>query len=158
MVTGASKLMSSGLVIGETPAGLAHRVAAFVEAHQLGAVFGQDTGFRIANDPDTVRAPDLAFVGAERLPSIPRSGYASLAPDLVAEIRSTADRPGELLAKVADWIAAGVRLVWVIDPDRGVAQIHRDDGSLTQVDIDGRLDGEDVLPGFGCGLRSILIP
>ena len=74
-------------------------VGSYVRAHALGAVFGQDTGFKIASDPDTVRAPDLAFVDRTRVPQIPRRGYAALAPDLAAEILSPDDRPGEVLAK-----------------------------------------------------------
>src|SRR5947208_17169695 len=76
------------------------RVGAFVEQRELGEVFAQDTGFKIERDPDTVRAPDVAFVPRERLAQIPEAGYAELAPDWVAEILSPSDRPGEVLEKV----------------------------------------------------------
>jgi len=74
-----------------------------------------DTGFKIERDPDTVRAPDVAFVVRERLAHIPDEGYAELAPDWVAEILSPSDRPGEVLEKVGQWLGAGVRVVWVLD-------------------------------------------
>lgn len=66
-----------------------------MDEHELGAVFGQDTGFQIAADPDTVRAPEVAFAWTERLAGIPRRGYPRLAPDLVVEVLSQDDRPGE---------------------------------------------------------------
>ena len=69
---------------------------------------------------------------------------------------SPGDRPGEVLAKVADWLTAGTRLVWVVDPERRLARVYRHDGSETIVPADGALDGEDVLPGFVCPLAPIL--
>jgi Uma2 family endonuclease len=121
----------------------------------LGAVFGQDTGFKIASDPDTVRAPDLAFVDRARATHIARPGYAALAPDLVAEILSPEDRPSEVLTKVGEWLEAGVRLVWVIDPDRRVASVFRADGSMMTAASDDDVDGEAVLPGFSFRLSEL---
>ena len=132
------------------------RVANFVETHRLGVAYPQDTGFLIRSDPDTVLAPDVAFVARERVHLVPPTGYAPLPPDLVAEIRSPGDGPSEVLAKVADWLEAGTRLVWVIDPRCGGAHVHRLDGSLAVMDIDSALDGESVLPGFTCRLRDVL--
>src|SRR3989449_5669332 len=81
---------------------------------------------------------------------------SDLGPDLVVEVLSPDNRPGETLAKVGDWLEGGARLVWVIDPERRVARVYRGDGTETHVAETGTLDGEDVLPGFSCGLRSIL--
>ena len=74
----------------------------------------------------------------------------------MAEILSPDDAAGEVLTKVGEWLNAGVQLVWVLDPDRRVAHVHRRDGSLTMIDMTGVLDGEDVLPGFRCGLSDVL--
>ena len=60
------------------------------------------------------------------------------------------------MAKVGDWLSAGCRLVWVVDPERRVARVYRHDGTETIVDETGALDGEDVLPGFSCALAIIL--
>ena len=158
------ELVRGQLVVREPPgswhgmvqANLTRIVADFVHRHSLGLVFGQDTGFRIRSDPDTVRAPDLAFVAADRAALIPRRGYAALSPELVAEILSPDDRPGEVLAKIADWLDAGTRLVWVIDPERREARVHRGDGTIAIVGADGALEGEDVLPGLACPLREVL--
>jgi len=144
-----------GTYHGKIAAKLSFLVASFVYAHDLGDVFGQDTGFKIASDPDTVRAPDFAFLARERASAIRPRGYAAVAPDLVVEIASPDDRPGEVLAKVGDWLDAGVRLVWVIDPQRAEAHVHRPDGGLELIEADGALDGEAVLPGFSCQLSRL---
>ena len=159
----STELVRGRLIVREPPStyhgrvqGVLHvLVGSHVRAHALGAVLGQDTGFKIASDPDTVRAPDLAFVDRARVAQIARRGYAALAPDLVAEILSPDDRPGEVLTKVGDWLAAGVRLVWVIDPDRRVATVYRADGSVITVASDADIDGDAVLPGFSFRLSEL---
>lgn len=145
-----------GSVHGIVTMNLGYYVSDFVRKHGLGVVFAQDTGFKIAANPDTVRAPDVAFLSSERLSAIPGRGYAQLAPDLLAEFLSPDDRPSEVLAKVSDWLEAGTRLVWIIDPIRAQARIYRSDGSLTLLDVSGVLDGEAVLPGFSCLLAEVL--
>ena len=154
-----------GAVVVREPAGSTHGLVAmnlgaelcvYVKRTNAGGVFAAETGFKLASDPDTVRAPDVAFVTRGRMPPPGTAGYAALAPDLVVEVRSPGDRAGELLAKVADWLSAGTRLVWVVDPERRVARVYRHDGGETIVAEGGTLDGEDVLPGFSCPLASIL--
>jgi Uma2 family endonuclease len=141
---------------GDRAARLTVRLGAFVERESLGSVFAQDTGFQIERNPDTVRAPDLAFVARDRLAAIGEEGYGELAPDLVVEILSANDRPGAVLDKVGQWLSAGVRLVWVLDPVRQLTRVYRADGTVSIVEHDAYLDGEDVLPGFRCPLTEIL--
>ena len=158
------ELVRGRLVVREPPgtwhgaiaANLAYYLSDFVRRQGLGQVFAQDTGFKIASDPDTVRAPDVAFVGTERTDRIRARGYAELAPDLLAEILSPDDRPAEVLAKVADWLAAGTKIVWVVDPERREVRVYRQDGSLSVLGNSDSLDGEDVLPGFTCPLTNVL--
>jgi Uma2 family endonuclease len=158
------ELVRGRLVVREPPgtrhgviaASLGYHLSDFVRRHGLGLVCAQDTGFKIASDPDTVRAPDVAFVRQERADLIPERGYAELAPDLVAEILSPDDRPAEVLAKVADWLAAGTTLVWLVDPQRSVVHVYRADGSLTLLGAHDSLDGESVLPGFSCPVMHVL--
>lgn len=153
-----------GVLIVREPAGSRHGLVAmnlgvelanYVKQTGAGRVFAAETGFKLASDPDTVRAGDVAFVTHERAPLAETTGYAACAPDLVVEVLSPGDRPGAVLAKVADWLNAGTRLVWVIDPERRVARVYRQDGSLTLVSANEALDGEDVVPGFSCQLASI---
>jgi Uma2 family endonuclease len=159
----STELVRGKLIAREPPStyhgrvqGILHvLVGSYVRTHALGAVFGQDTGFQIASDPDTVRAPDLAFVDRARVAQIARRGYAALAPDLVAEILSPDDRPGEVLSKVGEWLEAGVRLAWVIDADRRVATVYRADGSVETRASDANVDGEAVLPGFSFRLGDL---
>jgi Uma2 family endonuclease len=141
---------------GRVQANLMIALGVFVRDHKLGAVFGQDTGFKIAANPDSVRGPDVAFVATEHIQNIPKRGYAAFAPDLVVEIISPNDGAGEILAKVADWLEAGTRLVWVIDVERAEARVYRSDGSLGLLAADGSLDGEDVVPGFRVALADVL--
>lgn len=116
-----------------------------------------ESGFKLASNPDTVRGPDVAFISRPRLPEPEPVGYPALAPDLVVEIRSPGDRPGEVLGKVADWLSAGARLVWVIDPERRLGRVYRADGGEEIVTAEQSLLGEDVLPGFACALAAILM-
>lgn len=104
---------------------LAGFVAPHVREGRLGVVFTAETGFRIATDPDTVRAPDLAFVARERVPDagIPQ-GFWPGPPDLVAEVVSPSDRYEEVQEKVFDWIRAGTRLVWVLNPRTRTVAVH----------------------------------
>jgi len=154
-----------GVLIVKEPAGYRHGAVAarltkvlmdYADAQDLGQVVAAETGFTLATDPDTVRAPDAAFIRRERLPDPAPAGFARLAPDLVVEVLSPDDRPGEVLAKVADWLSAGTRLVWVVDPARRRARVYRADGSDASVETDGALGGEDVVPGFTCKLSAVL--
>lgn len=160
---GKSTELVRGRLIVREPPGTYHGIVAanlllilgqHVRANALGVVCSQDTGFKIGSSPDTVRAADVAFVAKSRQHLIPRRGYAALAPDLVAEIVSPDDRAGEVLNKVGDWLDAGVRLVWVIDPIRRDARAYYPDGALSTVAADGQLTGGDVLPGFSCPLAA----
>jgi Uma2 family endonuclease len=85
----------------------------------------------------------------------PPRGFAELAPDLAAEVVSPDDRRGEVLAKVGDWLNAGARMAWVVDPVRVVARVYRADGSATIRGEPDALGGEDVLPGFEFPLSAI---
>ncbi len=154
-----------GVMIVREPAGYRHGVVAaaiaallrsHAEAGHHGAVVAAETGFKLETDPDTVRAPGAAFIRRERIPDPPPRGFAALAPDLVIEVLSPDDRPGEVLAKVGAWLRGGSQLVWVIDPERRTTRVYRADGSETLLTADDELDGEGVLPGFSSRLGSIL--
>ena len=79
-----------------------------------------------------------------------------MSPDLAVEVLSPDDRPGEVLQKVADWLNAGVRLVWVVDPRRRIARVYRPDGVDSQLTERDALDGEDVLPGLAIPVGDVL--
>lgn len=154
-----------GRMIVREPAGFRHgdvamRIALalgqFLRSNPIGRLVAAETGFVLFTNPDTVRAPDVAFVLHDRIPDPMPRGYAPFAPDLAVEVLSSDDRPGEVLAKVADWLKAGTRLVWVVDPDRRLARTYRADGTMVEIGENGVLVGEDVLPGFRCVLTEVL--
>ena len=134
---------------------LGRRLLDHVEETRAGRLYSTDTGFKIAKDPDTVRAPDLAFVSAGRLPDRDPETFLELAPDLVVEVLGRGNRPGQVRKRVAQFLAAGSRLVWVLDPRREVAHVHRADGSESVLGIGEALSGEGVLPGFRCALADL---
>ena len=146
----------AGFRHGAVSAALARLLGDHVATHRLGVVLAAETGFQLERNPDTVRAPDVAFVRHDRIPVPEPLGFAELAPDLVVEVMSPDDRPGEVLAKVSQWIISGSRLVWVVDPSRRMARVYRADGGETVLAEHDSLDGEDVVPGFSCRLGEIV--
>jgi len=127
---------------------------AFVEARDLGEVFGE-CGYLLARNPDTVRGPDLSFVSRERLAGFDDKSYFPGAPDLAVEILSPSNRPGEMHAKVADYLAAGARLVWVVDPEKTTVTTYRSLLTPRRLASPAILDGDDVLPGLAIPLDSV---
>jgi Uma2 family endonuclease len=134
---------------------LAALLFAFVRDRRLGHVFGADAGFRLPSK--NVRSPDVSFVASGRFTEdkIP-DDFGDLAPDLAVEVLSPHDRPRHVLDKVGEYLEAGVRLIWVIDPRRQRAVAYRSLSDVKELGPDGVLDGEEVLPGFRCALRDIL--
>jgi Uma2 family endonuclease len=156
LVEGELRTMTpAGFQHGDVALELAFHVKAFVREHGLGKVLAAETGFVLGRAPDTVRAPDVAFVRSDRVPAGRERRFAELAPDLVAEVTSPADRVAEVNAKVGQWLDAGVRLVWVVDPETEVVVVHHPDGLARVLRGDDVLDGGDVLPGFRLPLPEL---
>lgn len=138
---------------GKVSAGVMRGLSNHVETAALGDVLATGTGFRIARDPDTVLAPDVAFVRADRVPDdVGGQAFPDLAPDLVVEVTSPSDRAGAMAEKVARWLAAGVILVWVIYPAQKFVAVHAADGVTRVREV---LTGGDVLPGLEIDLSSL---
>lgn len=147
-----------GRLVRGPPAGmdhgrLANRIAflltGFVDRETLGEVFTADTGFVLFQNPPTVRAPDIAFVSRDRLPSPKESiGFGRLAPDLAVEIVSPSNTAIEILEKVEDYLEAGTRLVWVVEPRRRSITVYRSRSEIQLLKGDDTLEGFDVLLGF----------
>lgn len=148
LIRGELRMMiPPGAFHGSIAMKLAIPIANHVEAHGLGTVYAAETGFWLARDPDTVRAPDVAFVRADRPPP-PERGYYPGAPDLAVEVLSPDDRPGYVREKVAEWLEAGAQAVWVVHPYERTVTIHetgRDPVVLAQGDA---IPGRELLPGF----------
>ena len=146
-----------GELITMPPPGVLHEEVAgefllcigpFVKAHGLGKVFGAP-GIYTSHDPDTVRAPDFAFIAAGRLPG-ERSpeGYTDVAPDLVVEVTSPSDAATEVQARIATWLEKGVRMVVQAYPRTRSLAVYRSASDIRLLGPSDVFDGGDVLPGF----------
>lgn len=156
-----------GEVIETTPVGGAHgaltleigrRLAEHVRRHSRGYVVVGDVGFilRLPWDPERVRAPDVAFIAAERLPGgkLP-SEFIEGAPDLAVEVLSPNDNPVDLAQRVRDYLEAGARRVWVVAPEARTVTVYRPDGTARFLREPEVLEGEEVLPGLAIPLAEL---
>jgi Uma2 family endonuclease len=134
---------------------LAVGVSHYIEEHELGNVFLAETGFLLSRNPDTVLAPDWAFVAFERLRELPEKGYITVVPDLVLEVRSPNDRPVEVRNKVERWLAYGVRMVWQCDPMSRTLVVHQPGRSPRTLTAQDTLFGDEILPGWSSPLARI---
>jgi Uma2 family endonuclease len=130
-----------------------------VHSQKLGDVLAAETGFVIARTRDgraTVRAPDVAFVAAGRVPAdADTSKYLELAPDFVAETLSPSDTAVEVEEKIASWLAAGVRAALVVNPAARTVTLYRPPAGITRLGDADELDLADVIPGFRCRVSEI---
>lgn len=127
-----------------------------VRKHRLGKVFLAETGFLLASDPDTVRAPDIAFIRKERIPrDRPRAAFWPGAPDLAVEVVSPGDTFSEVVEKVQEWLDAGAMMVWVVDPKRHSVTVYGAPSDIRVLSENDELSGEEVVPGFRCAVREI---
>jgi Uma2 family endonuclease len=154
-----------GELIRMSPTGHEHGIVAlhiaaalhdYVRAKNLGATYAAETGFLIAQNPDTVRAPDAAFVRRQRMEAAGtvRSFWIG-APDLAVEVVSPGDTVREVEEKVTQWMEAGALMVWVISPRLRTVTIYRslnDIDTLTEKDL---LDGGKVIPGFQIAVADL---
>lgn len=133
------------------------RLGNFVEEHGLGEVYAAETGFKLESDPDTVRAPDVSYLRQERVDETGGEliGFSPGAPDLAVEVLSLSDRFIEVEEKVFDWLAAGTKMVVVVNPDKRTATVYRSRAEITLLTEDDELDGADVVPGWQLPVREM---
>ena len=157
------------LVMGElhemSPSGWRHGLlvdaisillGSYIRERELGWCFGAETGFLIARNPDTVRAPDFAFIAKEHLPKEkPSEAFWPGAPDLAVEVLSPSDRPGEVDEKINAWLAAGSAAVWVIDPQLQTVTIYHSRTDVRIKTTSDTLDGGKLVPGFACAVGEL---
>lgn len=141
---------------GELANSIAMLLTVHVKSEKLGKVYAAETGFYTQRNPDTVRAPDTMFVSNERVAQIGDPiKYLDVPPDLAVEILSPDDTRTGVETKVEEYLQTGVRLVWVIDPDRRIVAVYRPSSDRTQLGQSEDLIGEDVLPGFSVPVSQI---
>jgi Uma2 family endonuclease len=130
-----------------------------VTANRLGVVCAAETGFLLAQNPDTVRAPDIAFVRRERIEKAGEvKGYWVGAPDLAVEVTSPGNTIREVEDKVAQWLEAGARMVWVVSSKLRTVTVYRSLTDIVVLTEKDTLDGGDVVPGFQIRVAEIFLP
>ena len=153
-----------GELVPMTPVGLQHgRIVIrfggildqYVDKQRLGAVC-TEVGFRLFQKPDTVWAPDIAFIAQSRLPQgRAAEKFVEFSPDLAVEVLSPWDSATEIMRKVEDYLTAGVRLVWIVDPGTQRVTVYRLLQDVTILTPEQELDGGEVLPGFRIRVTEI---
>ncbi len=157
LVKGELKKMSpAGHDHGRVAMELAGPLQLFVKTKKLGKVYAAETGFLLKTNPDTVRAPDIAFVRQERVDAAGRSkGYWIGPPDLAVEVISPNDTVGEVEDKVHMWLERGTRLVWLVSPKLCNVTVYRSLTDIVALTEKDTLDGGDVVPGFQISISEI---
>ncbi len=120
----------------------------FVKPKRLGWVV-TEAGTKLERNPDTLRGPDVAFYSISRQPK-PPEGYFEIPPDLAVEVLSPDDRSGKVREKIREYIAAGVKLIWLVDPDAQTVRVYHKSIRGSELDETDTIDGGDVLPEFSC--------
>jgi len=150
------KMAPTGDEHGDLTMELAVALHRHVKEHSLGKVYAAETGFKLESDPDTVRAPDIAFVAREKVEKTGRlKGFRSGAPDLAVEVLSPSDRVSRVEEKVAEWLEGGARMVWVVSPKLHTVTVYRSLTDIVTLTEKDKLDGADVVPGFQMSVAEI---
>ncbi len=138
---------------------LAIDLGAFARGKGLGLVFTQECGYQIfPGDPRKLRKPDVSFIPRGRLPdNRPPDGHVTVPPDLEVEVVSPNDEAEEIDRRVADYLSAGVKLIWIVYPATRSVWVVRRDGSAARLTEAQELSGEDVLPGFTLPIRNLFV-
>ena len=157
LINGELKKMSpTGHEHGRITIRLTVPLAQHVKANRLGEVYAAETGFKLTSNPDTVRAPDIAFNRQQRVDEVGAGkGYWPGAPDLAVEVNSPSDTVREVEKKVMEWLEFGSQLVWVVSSKLHTVTGYR---SLTDIVIlteKDTLDGGDFIPGFQIPVAEI---
>ncbi len=142
--------MPAGPKHGKVAARLTVRIGAYLLNTREGELFAAETGFILRTPAgESVLAPDVAFIRKERLPEgeFP-AGFCPIVPDLVVEVVSPSDSYADVREKVSEWLAGGVPLVWVVDPQRRVVEVWQAEGQVRTLSENDTLTGKPVLRGF----------
>jgi Uma2 family endonuclease len=147
--------MPPGGIHGAIAGRLVRRLLDWIDAG-AGSSAGVEAGFILAHDPDTVRAPDVAYVTSARIPSggVPE-GFWSLAPDLAVEIVSPSETADEVRDKIREYLQAGTSVVWVVYPRNHEVLAYTPDGRARTFGPSDTLEDAAMLPGFSCPVAAL---
>ena len=132
------------------------RIERYLEQHPVGELFITDTPFILSGpgEPVTLRGPDLSFLIADRAAQLDPDRKIQGAPDLAIEVVSPSDRGPDLLEKIAQYLATGAKLVWIVYPEQREVRVFEPDGAIRILKGADILDAPDLLPGFSAPAAS----
>jgi Uma2 family endonuclease len=150
------KMAPAGHWHGRVTINITTPLAQHVRAHNLGTVYAAETGFKLASDPDVVRAPDVAFIRRERVEEVGNiEGYRPGAPDLAVEMVSPSYSYTDVQEKVFDWLEAGTRMVLLIIPRKQAVIVYRSLTDIITLTENDTIDGGDVVPGWTMAVGEV---
>jgi Uma2 family endonuclease len=133
---------------------LGSRLETYADKHDLGEVYSE-VGWIFEHDPDTILGPDLSFVRKSRLKEVNEEGFARTYPDLAVEVLSPSNTAAEMVGKLEIYFRCGVSSVWIVEPKRQIAEIHRKGEPVRRLGLDDALEDPELLPGFSLPLRDL---
>lgn len=149
--------MLAGGLHGSATSRLSYYAGSVIMGGDLGTTFAAGTGFLVGRTPDTVLAPDFAFVAKDRLPDPLPESYVPVVPDIVLETRSPSSSKKYASTKVRLWLKFGVRVVWKMNPRMRLLTIYRADQTPCSLGENDTLDGGDVLPGLSVPIARLFL-
>jgi Uma2 family endonuclease len=150
------RMAPAGHEHGRVTARFTWRLAQHAESNSLGTVYAAETGFLLSTNPDTVRAPDVAFVSRKRLEEVGKvEGYWPGAPDLAVEVISPGDTYAEVEEKAIEWLAAGALLVLVLNPRKITVTVYRSLNDITILNKEAILELDEIVSGFSVSVVDI---
>jgi len=160
LVDGKLVERNGGMESSKIAAHIIFRIGSFLRNRKLGRLFDSEASYQcFPTAPGIVRRPDLSFIRAGRFEgnNLPK-GHCRIPPDLAVEVVSPGDLSYEIEEKVAEYLQAGVRLVWVVHPPTRRVRIHRPQSSplgiVSELSEKETISGEEVLPGFSCAVAD----
>ncbi|WP_442482811.1 Uma2 family endonuclease [Aeoliella sp. SH292] len=159
LIEGRVKLMSpTGFGHGSFERRIASLLGEYVDEHELGDVVTGEVGFLVARRPDTVLAPDVAFVTKDRLDAVGfTEKYFPEAPALAIEVVSPGDTADEVDEKARQWLAAGAKAVWVVYSRGRTVAVYRSLDNICVLTEEQSLSGEEVVPGFSVKVADLFL-
>ena len=150
LVEGILKMMSpAGGRHGRIAARIGTLLGAHVHERKLGVVFAAETGFRIGENPDTVRAPDAAFVCQEKMATVEdETGFLPFAPDLAVEVISPSDAFASVEEKAFCWLDAGTQTVLIVEPESKSLHVYKSRSDIVVLQSGDEFDASDVVAGW----------
>ncbi len=134
---------------------LSHYLASYLEQNPLGFLLGADGMLKLR--PGRIRIPDVSFLSWNQFPGRkrPKAAVWSLVPDLAVEVLSESNTDREIEMKLDEYFASGTSLAWIIDPENKTAKMYSSRNPFTEIDAQGTLLGDPLLPGFSLPMRKL---